>query len=208
MAFQQVPKTASFAVQMDRGSDWKSVNVFYVRNNGIVWDAANLATMITTIRTWWTTNMASLVSTALSLAKITGRDLDNQFGAVAEQLFTDPGTRVGDPPASIAAMVVKLQGTTGGAPRSGRVFATVGVETDQGGDAYSLVLQGLVEDAYTALIAAINGAIVGNAQVLVSRFLNLAVRTPAVTNPVTDVLTRPVVGSQRRRRRPVSAYTS
>lgn len=208
MAKQLVPDTALFRLNIDRGADFRANNLIYVRNTVVGWTSAHLAGTADVIRDWWVANMAALTSSAYALTSISYEDLGADPGLVGELTDGTAGSAGADAIASIAALRVKFVGVGGFLPRQGANYVCGAVETAEGGDAFGTTYRGAVEDAYTALNSGINSFSALDAMVIVSRYLNGALRATGVTNQIADITCRTIVSKQSRRRRKTPLYVT
>jgi hypothetical protein len=204
MAFQPVPNTAEVRLKYAASTVLAAENVFYVRDTIVGWTVAKLNSLATTVSTWWNANVKPLQHSGIVLTEITCRDLGAEFGNQGGAAVGTAGTRAdtsGRAPYNTAA-IIQWYGDFGSAPPRGWSFHIGLVDGDQSETGIVTATATALDSAYTALAPAINSAVGTEAQVLVSRYLNGALRAAGVTNTLRDVRVRAAnLGTIRRRLR-------
>jgi len=161
-------------------------NGFYVEN-AAGWDALSLTDLGQTVVSWWTTNMAPLLTTSIGLLNVGLRDLTTQNSAVAivTPIITPFGAVAEEPCPNNVAWVVKF--TTNRAGRSFRGRNYIGCFTRLMVD-NDLVPSSFAEDvveAYNTLVTTLTGD--GYDIGVFSRKANGVWRTNGVFTPWADV---------------------
>lgn len=202
MAFQQVPDTAEFRAVYQLAGEDEFINTYYVRDVVVSRVLAYFTGMADAIRDALVTNWLPNITEDYALVRVDWRDLDTEFGLSGTLTDGTPGAQTTPPAAPQVALLCKLVGDAGAAPRQGRVFLCGGRDSDLDG-ATSLWTAGLVASAVAsedAITAAISANVITSARVIVSRYLNKALRATATTNTLQDVVGRRLSASQRDRR--------
>lgn len=207
MAFQRVPDTVEVRCINDFG-DQEFVTTYYARNTasyspGDVHDVANAVGV-----SWRDSMMLHLIA-GVVFDRVEVRDLNTEFGYSEVIEFNTPGTQTGVPTPPQIAVVVKLVGDPGGAPRQGRHFIS-GVKAAVYASDTGLFDQSIIDSLVVAendMTDAIHDAnlLAPWAQVIVSRTHAKELRSTAVTNTLQDISASRRPGAQRDRRQGVGS---
>lgn len=208
-------------------SGCEAQTAFYVRDTVTGWPAGSLQDLADYTFEWWDAgkNAGSALKASVAndwvLSTIVAKDLEVVNGTTATVTANAVGTRNGDAVPPNCPMWVKFIGSAGNLPKDGGVFLPVGIETDLDGTffagAFKTSVQQLVTDWRVDLNDPTAGGQADWAHVIVSRSmstnddvkdaraaLRAAIaatrRATAVTNTVTSVAARELIGSQRDRR--------
>lgn len=198
MTFIPVPGTAlaELVCSLD-GQRCESTLYF---NKAGAWTVADLEAMATALISWWTANLAPLMSTAVTFLECKVTDLTTDTGSafIKTPAAALAGGNSGAPGPNNVAFVVKFLTTGRGRSSRGRNYVYGFSEADVGISHMSSVLAGQFVAAYTALFAVATAQ--GVEWVVASRFHNKAPRAEGVSIPITTVsFTDLVTDSQRRR---------
>lgn len=197
MPFVPFPQTASFEMRfLDDGQ--KVENVFHV-DNATPWDATELLRYCAVFANWWNADMRALVSDAVSLVSVIGKDMATGTAVGVEYTTGLPlvgGNTSGDFPNNVTLAVKWSTGLAGRSFR-GRTYH-IGLAKNQvaGQIVVSSSLSSIVT-AYLLLISAVTTA--GAALSVASRFHLGVVRVTGVTTHILSASADPVIDSQRRR---------
>lgn len=204
MPFQVVPDVCEVTMVFSRGTgpgaeDWPVINRHHWRDTVAGWGDAQQSALRDEISAWWTAELQALTSSNLILYSIQTRDLGDEFGASGELVVNEAGSVATTTILPVLSALIKWQCDGGSAPRRGLTYFGGMVEGNISGDSIDATYLGNLVDAYDAL-RAVNG--VGTAaMVIVSRYLNGALRAEGVSNTIASVTGRAVVAVQERRRR-------
>ena len=222
MAFQAVPNTLEARLVYLRSSDFAAVNTIHVRDTVSVRNPTYFAAIEAGIYGWWNTNVKPLVCTPYTLDHITIHDLNAINGFSSDTSHGTSGTGAATPTVGIVAARVMVKGDPGALPRRGAWYQVGMSEANVDESQFTTAYCNSLEDAWSALPAAIYGAIATSALVIVSRYegsslvagphgqtlLKPTLRSPAITNTCGDFLVRQRVSKQSRRRPKVPLYVS
>lgn len=203
MAFQPVPSTASFRLvhqYVDPGllGNSELMCTFYIRNTVLGWPVARVSASGTTLGNGWRDQVMPLMSSNLTFDRVDGRDEGSEFGAQATVQYNTIGGDAGADSSLAVCPLLQLFGTTGGAPRRGRLFLPTISEGRTAGNAVVAATITSLLAAFAAIDASIVGG--GDAWVIVSRFNNKVKRATAATNTIATRNIRPLLATQRDRR--------
>lgn len=186
MAKQLVPDTASFRLRqqfaVSGGNPIEMQSTIYVRNTISGWTLAALETTAIAIRDAFVTNVLPLLVDDLTLVSVTGEDEGADPGISVTSLSGAVGGDTGDPASTAVAALVQFVGDAGGVPARGRIFQSGMSETDVTGNTLTGTFATALQAAWDDVIQAADGALPGNALVLVSR----SAGTPAELQDVRD----------------------
>lgn len=198
MPFVPVPNTALAELVCSLDSEIVETTLWFQREAG--WDATTLNTLGAALITWWGTNIAPHVTTAVNLLNVKATDMTSNTAAavVVSPPAVVPGTGTGTPVPNNVAFVIKFTTAFRGRFARGRNYVFGFNEADVTASRINSVLADQFVDAYEALTAVETGA--GCTHVVASRFAN---GDPRVTGFVSPVLsysyTDLIVDTQRRR---------
>lgn len=202
MAFIPVPNALRLTVFISQGSKVMSTVFHAAKDAGTPFTAGDIATTIATTKSWWTANMAPLLSSSISLTNIVATALDTVNGPQGVMAgATVPGTVAGNMAPIGACACISLYTGIRGRNYRGRVY--------QGGLPDTVLApNGMIAAAtntsLVAAIAALNSALGGQAPtthlVIVSTRLNKAPRLSGIYSQVTTVTARSTVFRYQRRR--------
>lgn len=204
LAFQPVPDTASFLVKMSDNNLVEYRNKFYVRNTLLGWNAARLSAVATTIGNGWRDQIMPKLAIAAEFSGVDARDEGAEFGAQTTVPYNVVGAQAGEQMTGAVCLLLRLGGTSGGAPRKGRMFISPFVEGQISGDTSAGTLAADLLAGFDAINASIAGG--GDSWVIVSRFSKAAVPAPphkravALSNSIATRGIRTLIAMQRDRR--------
>lgn len=202
MSFQRVPNTVEVRCICD-WLDQEWVTTWYARcltgyNDGDVND------VLDAVGDQFRDGFMLHLTSAVTFDRAEARDLNEEFGYSAVKEYNTAGTQTGDMMAPQAAVLTKLSGDPGGAPRQGHHFFS-GVKLVVYDAATGLFDQSIVdslvaeeENMRDAISAA--GTLLDFAQVIVSRTHDKELRAEAVTNTLQGFSGRRLPASMRDRR--------
>lgn len=207
MAFQQVPDTVEIRCINDFG-DQEFVTTYYARNTA-AYGPSDVHDVANAVGVSWRDSMMIHLTADVVFDRVECRDLNTEFGYSEVIEFNTAGTQAGATCPPQIAVVTKLVGDPGGAPRQGRHFIS-GVKMAVYDLATNLFDQSIVDSLVVAeddMTDAIHDAnlLAPWAQVIVSRTHNKSLRTPAVTNTLQNVSGSRRPGAQRDRRQGVGS---
>lgn len=198
MAFQTVPhgiETVFNAAQ----NGVPVVNVYWTVVGGTVTDT-DLETAADTFHSWWTAEVQAGLHTSYVLNSIVSTDKSLEGGHQVTRTYTsgNTGALTGAAAAANAALVLSWRTSRIGRSYRGRTYIG-GLASASLHDAQHVNTADATAfaTAATALIAAI--ALAGQKLVVVSRYLEKALRVVALTTEIVAVIVDTVVDSQRRR---------
>jgi hypothetical protein len=207
MAFQQVPKTIEVRCINDFG-DQEFITTFYARcltgyNNGDIEDVH------VAVGEAWRDSMMTHLCSVVTFDRTEVRDLDEEFGYSSAIEYNTAGTQGTAAAPPQVALLIKLAGDAGGAPRQGHHFIS-GLQMSQyslDDNVWSDSIVAAVVDAENDITGAIAsaGTLLDFARVIVSRTHNKELRTPAVTNTLATITGSIQPASQRDRRQGVGS---
>lgn len=102
------PLVIKFQFLSQQGSNARIFNHLFFRYTGAV-STTDMATLVTTARTAWQTNVTNIQTTSVALLQVTGIDLNSPTGAVVTQTSTTVGTNAGAHLPDGTAMVIQLK---------------------------------------------------------------------------------------------------
>lgn len=202
MAFQRVIHTAEVRCIVDYLSS-EFVTTFYARDN-TGYDSGNLDDLLQGIGDQFRDGFMLHLTSACTFDRAELRDLDTEFGYTAVREYNTAGTQTGDTAPPQLAVLTKIVGDPGGAPRQGHHFIS-GVKQAVYDASTNLWDSSIVDSIVVEennMTDAISGVGITNtwARVIVSRVLHKEIRDVAVTNTIQSVQGRLLPGSQRDRR--------
>lgn len=216
-ALPAVPKTVRFDLRQTVGPNTRVQDRIFLRYSGTL-SSTDLATILTTMRNAWNTNMAPLLITAQALTSITGTDLSSNTSAQQVNTVASAGTSAQASPGAGVAMVIKLKTALrfrGGHPRF--YLAGLGAGSVASATQWATTSLTNVQSGFAAFIAAsilappaAVGTLTHTTVSYFSGFHNVTlpsgrvrsiptVRVTPVTNDVIAIATNPLIASQRRR---------
>lgn len=186
MAKQLVPDTASVRFRQQfasgGGNPIEMMSTIYVRNTLTGWSLAGLTTLATECRDAFVTDVLPLLVDDLTLVSVTAEDEGADPGISATVTSGTTGGDTTDPASTAVAALVQFVGDAGGVPARGRIFQSGMSETDVTGNTLTGTFATALQAAWDNVIQAADGALPGNAVVLVSR----SAGTPAELEDVRD----------------------
>jgi hypothetical protein len=197
MAFQSAPQCIEVVITAAQDSV-PVVNRFNVSVGHTVVEA-DLDAVLSEVNGWITASLAPQQVNDLKYISITAKDIEHANG---QQKFLVPTTTQGavtDPPLpNSTAMVASLRTTLTGRNYRGR-FYFGGMHVNQLVD--STHVSAGVATGYATVIADLVDALdtIGAKLVIVSRYLNTALRVVAIATEVVSVITNTILDVQRRR---------
>lgn len=209
-ALPAVPGVIKFTVEgaTDGGGAW--VNVLHWSYSGTAPTGATLNSFCSSLLTAWGTQFAPTMHANRTILKTTAIDLTSSTSASGEASDTLPGTRTGAfPPASASVIVSKLiaRRYRGGHPRS-YIPAGVNEDMDDAGT-WTTALAVAVDGAYNSVATTLAALAVGGTnldlEACVSYYITDGTppvahrRTTPLVEPVTGILVRTAIGTQRKR---------
>lgn len=202
MGFQRVPDTVEVRCIVDYLSS-EFVTTYYARNTAS-YGPSDVHDVANAVGVSWRDSMMVHLTAACTFDRVEARDLNTEFGYSEVIEFNTAGTQTGDTAPPQMAVLMKLVGDPGGAPRQGHHFIS-GVRMAVYDPATNLWESSIVDSLVVAendMTDAIHDAnlLAPWAQVIVSRTLNKELRAEAVTNTLQDISGRLLPGSQRDRR--------
>jgi len=179
-------------------NDQRCENVYHVLMP-TPYDATEMLDMLDVFRSWWNTNMVSLVSTDTKLVNLIATDQDDQTGPRVEDATGLPiaGTAASAPLPGNVTLAIRWLTAKRGRSFRGRTYH-VGLREDQVvGNTIANTPATSIKAAYAQLL--VDVATAGGTLVVASRFANNAPRTVGLATPITSVFVDLNVDSQRRR---------
>jgi hypothetical protein len=199
MAFQPVPDTAELVLEYTNIDGVQMVNTMYIREANITtWIPAALNGLLDLTEDWVTEFLVPLMSTQVRLTKLTARDLGSENGAIVVRGENIPGTNSALVlPGNVTFAVSFRTGLAGRSYRGRNYFIGLG-ENQASGNFIVTVTADAIVNAYVQFAAEI--LLQGWVQVVVSRYVNGALRPTAVATDITQYLYTDLrLDSQRRR---------
>src|ERR1044072_9286965 len=121
MAYQPAVDVAQVLL-MGRVDGQMTINNLYFQISGGGITPVNLNALLTTVRTWWTTGVVSLLSDDFSAERVIGIDLTTQTGARVELAAPAPGGVSGEANPNNVAACVSIRTDQRGRSARGRNF--------------------------------------------------------------------------------------
>lgn len=197
MAFVPVPDTVQVETVFNYNSEIVE-NVYHCQFQ-VAYDENDIANLLDTFRTWWSTNMVPLVPDALDLINLIGTDQDSQTGPRVEDATGLPisgGSADVPMPGNVTLAVRWLTGQRGRSFRGRTFHVGLGEGAVTGNEVNAAKVSDLTT-AYAQLLTDLSTF--GAPLVVASRFANGAPRVTGVATLVTSVFIDSSVDSQRRR---------
>lgn len=186
MAFIPVPNTAQFNIhQLLFGVPVENTLSF---EQDEPWTAADLATATVGLETWWETEIAPLLSSDITLVRVSGRALDTAASPVWENPVVPAvagGVASPSMPGNVA-FVISLRTGLAGRSFRGRNYVAGIPDNVQTSNVVSQAFANALIDAYSELVG--TQALVPGMLVVVSRQANNAPRVTGVTTNVQSVI--------------------
>lgn len=199
MAFIPTPFVIKVALRMTLAGSQQGINTLWFKNDtDAAWTAGERSAFASLLQTWWTNNIAPLVSASVRLE---GIDLVNQdtANAPATQISIAGGVTgaAGVAFALNTALVASWRTDLRGRSFRGR-FYTPGIPTAVRFD------DGTITTAFAGQLATAFGILIspgltGGVLSVVSHFANNAARGQGLVTPVTAVIVETLLDSMRRR---------
>lgn len=197
MAFQLVPDVLAVVFDTQKTSAVRMQNTLYFRNlSG--WSGAQALTVATAAGDEWGAEVMPLLDDEVNFWRVRYKDLGAEFGAEGEISYNVNGADEGDPYTLAIACGVSFRAA--GPPKQGRVFISGHTESQVSGDFFTGTHAQDCRDAMAAVAAAGEAALSGTAHVIVSRYLNGALRANGVASDVLSYQFHSNVWTQRDRR--------
>lgn len=205
MAFVPVPNTAQFElVQVLDGQ--RIENTLYAVKTA-PWTAAELETECDALASWWTTNMAPIISDQVTLVTVEGTSMESNTAPVGANTTGTPSVGLqGTPVPNNCALAVSFRTALRGRSFRGRNFVAGLAEADVNRSHVDATLVGQIQDAYNVLLDTFTDAIDTAGWCVVSRFSGVdgsghpIPRTTGIATRVTSaIVVDDVIDSQRRR---------
>ena len=197
--FQPVPRTAALTVrQLIADGSVECLNTFYAQRLTDEWDENTIASKIEELGSAWSSGPRAYQAPNITTVEIIGRDISQEFGPIVTFPMNLAGGNNDEPIPWQCAALVRLTASAAQAPRRGRLF--IAGMTNQNVTRGELTPQmaTLLTNGVQACVDAIADTDV--VPVIVSRWQAGVGRPEGVTNVITGVSTRLVLGSQRDRR--------
>jgi len=203
MPFVPVPDTAqlNLGYTTDLGDTWSTGLNFELAGG---WDGAALLQLCEAAVDGWTELMLGIFGTNCNLTSVTAIDLSSASGEYAAATSGLPvaGNRSGQATALNIAMSVTLKTALRGRSYRGRVYHYgLSNEDRQNEKTWQVDDAVTVQNAYDALVDVIELA-TGAEHVVVSRVSGGVTRITGLTTPVTQIVGRIPIATQRRRVKP------
>lgn len=202
VALPPVPQTIKVQLGGTMGS-YKWMNILHVKYSGNAPTAAQLDTFNASVGTAWTTNLAPLAGTAVTLTQVISTDLTSNTSAQQATTMTHAGTRAGTQFTAQVAMVGSWQAPLRYRGGHFRTYFPFGVQTDM--QTYATWTPAFITAAAAGLNAfrtALNGMSVGTAPVVmsgVSYFSGHQQRPSPLVVAITSAAVHGRIDTQRRR---------
>lgn len=178
-------------------------NILHVQYSGSAPTSGQLITYCNSVSNAWSTNIAPICPTVVTLTLVQATDLTNAASASGESVVTVPGTLAGQPLSIQVALVISWSINLryrGGHPRS-YIPAGVVAET-QSGNLWSDTFRATAAASGQSFLTAMNAISVAGSpsfMISVSYKTGNAIRPIPTKNPIVAALVHPRIDTQRRR---------
>lgn len=201
MAFIPAPQVAEFVTRFTNFAAAEMVNVYNVVHSATSWTVEELTEVAEAIEAWETASARPWRTSAVSLFRISCRDISTQFGNILEYDVVPAisGQLAGLPLPNNVTFCVSYRTTLSGRSNRGRHYWIGLNETQVTGDTIGGDHANGIRDALRTLNQTVLGAL-GCQLCIVSRQVNGVARTTAqVTNVSNIFYTDTLIDTQRRR---------
>ena len=197
--FIPVADTAMFELVFSHNGEF-SENVYHIEHPG-GWAEATLLTTCAALVDWWTDNMQIITGSQVTLERVLGTDMSDQFGPRVEYVTGLPlvgGVGSGNGAPNHVAVAIKWLTAKRGRSYRGRTYHFGLRSTHYENNTLTPTMVTSLRTAYGALIVAAEGA-GGDRLVVASRYANKTPRDPGVATEIIACSVDSILDSQRRR---------